>query len=186
MEPKAGPGDVAAISARRRFLFFPCHASYRNVPVYGSLDLVAVDQGSVVEVSPSHRAVRRAQPSCGCLPAGPAWPRAGAAATSRACRAPHPGSFPSSSELPSSTFNLHQSSSGCQTVYTVDHLARDAPPRTTTGALSNASNPQNGTLGEQGPFPHPFPAKHGLPLTGFRPSSSMSAVWTTLRGLRSF
>jgi hypothetical protein len=60
------------------------------------------------------------------------------------------------------------------------------PPRTTTGALSNASNPQNGALGEQGPFPHPFPAKHGLPLAEFRPSSSLSAVWTTLRGLRSF
>jgi hypothetical protein len=60
------------------------------------------------------------------------------------------------------------------------------PPRTTTGALSNASNPQNETLGEQGPFPTPFPAKHGLPLAGFRPSSSLSAVWTTLQALSSF
>jgi hypothetical protein len=61
-----------------------------------------------------------------------------------------------------------------------------SPPPAPAGYVSGPSNPQNGALGEQGPFPHPFPAKHGLLLAGFRPSSSLSAVWTTLRGLRSF
>jgi hypothetical protein len=61
-----------------------------------------------------------------------------------------------------------------------------APPRTTTGALSNPSNPQNGTLGEQGPFPHPFPAKHCLPLAGIRPSSPLAVPGTTLQRSRSF
>jgi hypothetical protein len=60
------------------------------------------------------------------------------------------------------------------------------PPRTTTGSLSNPSNPQNATLGEQGPFPHPFPTKHGLPLARIQPSSPLVAPGTTLQRSRSF
>jgi hypothetical protein len=50
-------------------------------PAYGCMDVFAVDQGKTVGTSPSHRAVRRAQPSRGGLLAGPAQPRADAAAT---------------------------------------------------------------------------------------------------------
>jgi hypothetical protein len=65
-------------------------------------------------------------------------------------------------------------------------LRSATPPFSIAGASSDLRTASNGTLGEHTPFPHPFPAKHGLPLAGFRPSSSLSAVWTTLRGLRSF
>jgi hypothetical protein len=50
--------------------FFLCHASYRAILVYGRLDIIAVDQGSVVEASPSHRAVCRTHPSRDGLPTG--------------------------------------------------------------------------------------------------------------------
>jgi hypothetical protein len=53
-------------------------------------------------------------------------------------------------------------------------------------APPDARNDKNRTTGEPTPLPRPFPAKFGLLLAGFRPSSSLSAVWTTLRGLRSF
>jgi hypothetical protein len=55
-----------------------------------------------------------------------------------------------------------------------------------TGAPPDARNDKNRTLGEPTPLPRPFPVKSSLLLAGFRPSSSLSAVWTTLRGLRSF
>jgi hypothetical protein len=60
------------------------------------------------------------------------------------------------------------------------------PPFSIAGAPPAARNDKNRTPGEPTPLPRPFPAKFGLLLAGFRPSSSLSAVWTTLRGLRSF
>jgi hypothetical protein len=60
------------------------------------------------------------------------------------------------------------------------------PPFSIAGAPPDARNDKNRTPGEPTPLPRPFPAKFGLLLAGFRPSSSLSAVWTTLRGLRSF
>jgi hypothetical protein len=60
------------------------------------------------------------------------------------------------------------------------------PPFSIAGAPPDARNDKNRTPGEPTPLPRPFPAKFGLLLTGFRPSSSLSAVWTTMRGLRSF
>jgi hypothetical protein len=71
--------------ARTRTALATCRP--RIAPVYRCRGVVVVDPLSTVGTSPSHRAVHRAQPSRGGLPAGPAWPRTGAAASSRACRA---------------------------------------------------------------------------------------------------
>jgi hypothetical protein len=60
------------------------------------------------------------------------------------------------------------------------------PPFSIAGAPPDAWNDKNRTPDEPTPLPCPFPAKFGLLLAGFRPSSSLSVVWTTLRGLRSF
>jgi hypothetical protein len=46
------------------------------------------------------------------------------------------------------------------------------PPNSTAG---RSTNPQNKTLGEQGPLPRPFPAKSGLLLAGIQPSSPLAA-----------
>jgi hypothetical protein len=54
------------------------------------------------------------------------------------------------------------------------------------GAPPDARNDKNPTPGEPTPLHRPFPVKSGLLLVGFRPSSSLSAVWTTLQALSSF
>jgi hypothetical protein len=60
------------------------------------------------------------------------------------------------------------------------------PPFSIAGAPPDTRNDKNRTPGEPTPLPRPFPAKSGLLLAGFRPSSSLSAAWTILQALSSF
>jgi hypothetical protein len=56
------------------------------------------------------------------------------------------------------------------------------PPFSIAGAPPDVWNDKNRTPSEPTPLPRPFPAKHGLPLTGFRPSSFLSAARLHCRG----
>jgi hypothetical protein len=57
-----------------------------------------------------------------------------------------------------------------------DGLRSAVPPFSIAGASSDLRTASNGTLGEPTPLTHPFPAKLGLPLAGFRRSPSLAAT----------